>query len=59
MVASQSSDVETVTLLIEQGAYVDLQDEKDNTALHNAVTLKKLLAHFLMLEYPTCVTVKE
>ena len=38
MVASQSSDVETVTLLIEQGAYVDLQDEKDNTALHNAVS---------------------
>ena len=40
MVASQSSDVETVTLLIEQGAYVDLQDEKDNTALHNAVSRK-------------------
>ena len=40
MVASQSSDVETVTLLIEQGAYVDLQDEKDNTALHNAVSSK-------------------
>ena len=38
MVASQSSDVETVTLLIEQGAYVDLQDEKYNTALHNAVS---------------------
>ena len=40
MVASRSSDVETVTLLIEQGAYVDLQDQKDNTALHNAVSSK-------------------
>ena len=40
MVASRSRDVETVTLLIEQGAYVDLQDEKDNTALHNAVSRK-------------------
>ena len=40
MVASRSWYVETVSLLIEQGAYVDLQDEKDNTALHNAVSRK-------------------
>ena len=38
MAASRFCDVETVTLLIEQGAYVDLQDEKDNTALHHAVS---------------------
>ena len=36
MVASRSSDVETVALLIERGAHVDLQDIKNNTALHNA-----------------------
>ena len=40
MVASRFCDEETVTLLIEQGAYVDLQDQKDNTALHNAVRRK-------------------
>lgn len=32
--------MQTVTLLLEQGAYVDLQDQKDNTALHNAVSSK-------------------
>ena len=40
LVASRFCDEETVTLLIEQGAYVDLQDQKDNTALHNAVRRK-------------------
>ena len=40
MVASQSSDVETVTLLIEQDACVHCQDEKGNTALHNAARRK-------------------
>ncbi|CAH3176235.1 unnamed protein product [Porites evermanni] len=40
LASSRFCDEETVTLLIEQGAYVDLQDQKGNTALHNVVRRK-------------------
>ena len=51
MVASQSSDVETVCLLIEQGACVDLKDKKGNTALHNAVSSNTEVIVHTLLDY--------